>query len=35
MAREVKYKHTFKAITSNILEDGTRVVMGLCNEVTL
>jgi len=35
MAREGKYKHTFEAIASDILEDGTRVPMGLRDEVTL
>jgi hypothetical protein len=35
MAREVKYKHTLEAIASDILEDGTRVVMGLHDKVTL
>jgi len=33
VAREVKYKHTFEGIASKSLEDGTRVTMGLRNEV--
>jgi hypothetical protein len=35
VTREVNYEHTFEAVTSNTLEDGTRVLMGLCEEVML
>lgn len=35
MTREVNYKHTFNAISSETLEVGTRVLMGLRDDVTL
>jgi hypothetical protein len=35
VTREVNYECTFEAVTSDTLEDGTRVLMGLHEEVML
>jgi len=33
--REVYYKHTLEAIASDVLEYGTRVLISVCDEVTI